>query len=96
MLTEQERQAKRERLAKATKAAKAYLVLTECGGEGVMFSNRPDARFAATGYKTGFDSSTLAETFREIYAYDEPNKQFRMVEIEAPSKETEHGKPIRN
>lgn len=63
----------------------AYLVLIDNGSEGVMFENKLDARFAATGKKGGFGRATLADEFREIYAYDEPKKQFRMVEIEVPN-----------
>lgn len=63
----------------------AYLVLTENEMEGVMFVDNADALFAATGNMEGWSCATLGDAFRQAYAYDEPEKQFRMIEIEVPN-----------
>lgn len=59
----------------------AFVVLIDDGEEGVVFKDKKDALYAATGEMNGFHCSTLADAFRETYAYDEPKKQFEMREI---------------
>tara|TARA_R110002124_G_scaffold222257_1_gene387651 strand:- start:206 stop:421 length:216 start_codon:yes stop_codon:yes gene_type:complete len=67
---------------------KAYLVWNpEAGdGEGVVFTEKPDAKYASTGKGMSLMSGvpTLAEEFRDIYAYDDPKKVFPIIEIEVP------------
>lgn len=69
---------------------KAFLVWNpEAGdGEGVVFTDTVDAKYASTGKKSFamFGVPTLAEQFRETYAYDDPNKVFPIIEIEVPGK----------
>lgn len=68
---------------------KAYLVWNPAAGdgEGVVFTDEPDAKYASTGKRgllRGSGVPTLAEEFREIYAYDDPKKVFPIIEIEVP------------
>lgn len=68
---------------------KAYLVWNpDAGdGEGVVFTDKPDAEYASTGKGMSITDGgvpTLAEEFRDIYAYDEPRKVFPIIEIEVP------------
>lgn len=71
---------------------KAYLVWNpDAGdGEGVVFAEESDAKYASTGKRrhlTGIGIPTLAEEFREIYACDEPRKVFPIIEIEVPDEQ---------
>lgn len=69
---------------------KAYLVWNpdagDGDGEGVVFTDKPDAKYASTGKLSlgTFGVSSLADEFREMYAYDEPRKVFPIIEIEVP------------
>lgn len=70
---------------------KAYLVWNpDAGqGEGVVFTESREALYASTGRGMSLASGvpTLALEFREIYAYDEPDKVFPIIEIQVPDKE---------
>jgi hypothetical protein len=68
---------------------KAYLVWNDEAKEGVVFSDAGDADYAATGFRTiqsGYTLgvSTLADEFREMYADDDEDIQFKVIEIELP------------
>jgi len=61
-----------------------YLVWNVPGSECVGFDDREDAEYAATGIdcSTSVGVSTLADAFRETFAYDEPDAEFQITEVE--------------
>lgn len=65
---------------------KAYLVWNPAAGdgEGVVFTDKLDAKYASTGNRQvgSFGVSSLADEFREMYTYDEPRKVFPIIEID--------------
>lgn len=68
---------------------KAYLVWNDETKEGVVFGDAGDADYAATGFRkiqSGYTLgvSTLADEFREMYADDDEDIQFKVIEIELP------------
>ena len=48
---------------------KYWIVMSDAIGEGVLFDNETDAKYAKTGQGVGggFGVSTLAEEFRNLY-----------------------------
>lgn len=65
---------------------KVFIVWNEDGTEGVAFIDRRDARDAAGISRPSIHASTLAESFRSIYAdediFDEPIHLFEIQEID--------------
>ena len=59
---------------------KVWFVWNEQAEEGIVLSERPDAKFAATGRQTTIGVSSLAYEWRELFADDDPNIVFAMTE----------------
>jgi hypothetical protein len=59
---------------------KAYAVWNEEAGEGVVFADRGDAEYAATGRSRSSGLSTVADEWRNIYG--ENGEQYDIQEIE--------------
>ncbi|WCW05331.1 hypothetical protein [Pseudomonas aeruginosa] len=67
-------------------AMKVFLIWNEDKSEGVVFTDRRDAEDAAGISRPSIHASTLAESFRSIYAdediFDEPVHVFEIQEID--------------
>lgn len=65
---------------------KVFLIWNEDESEGVVFTDRRDAEDAAGISRPSIHASTLAESFRSIYAdediFDEPVHIFEIQEID--------------
>jgi hypothetical protein len=59
-----------------------FIVFSYTAGEGVVFDDKNDAAYAATGEKHCFAPgiSSLAQEWRDLYA--ENNEQFEIIEKE--------------
>lgn len=58
---------------------KVFLVFDKVSGEGVVFSNREDAEYAATGVAETRMLSAIAEHWRECYGWEEEYDADRVV-----------------
>lgn len=68
-------------------ARKVFIVWNEQAEDGVVFADRSDARYAATGQSApgSFGDSTLGYTFRDVYADDEPDTRFPIIAVTLPA-----------
>ena len=62
--------------------AKVFLVWNETMTECVGFTDAADAKFASTGDSGGMPYSSLADSFRDLYAEDAEDEELTMVEID--------------
>ena len=60
---------------------KAFLVWNKEAGEGVVFSDRNDAVYAATERAESFGVSTLADEWRGVYGESGEKYEVREIEI---------------
>ncbi len=62
---------------------KIQLVWNAQAEEGIAFSSKVDAKYAATGLNTSLMGvSSLASDWRDTYAQDEPERIFPIIEID--------------
>lgn len=59
---------------------KDWFVWNEEAEEGVVLCDRNDVEFAATGRQISMGVSCVADRWRELYAEDEPEIEFPVVE----------------
>lgn len=60
---------------------KMYAVIAK-GEAGVLFADKADAEYAATGASDEGHTPTLGDAFREIYTPDNDFMQYEVVEID--------------
>ncbi len=73
-------------LAQRAIGKEVFIVWNERAEEGVVFSDRSDAHYAATGRPMPgtFGVSTIGDAFRETFADDEPELQFPIIRATLP------------
>ncbi len=73
-------------LAQGATGKEVFIVWNERAEEGVVFTDRSDAHYAATGRPMPgtFGVSTIGDAFRETFADDAPELQFPMIRATLP------------
>jgi len=63
---------------------KVQMVWNAQANEGICFTDKTDARFAATGRinSSTIGVSTIASEWRDSYAFDDPERIFPIIEID--------------
>ncbi len=63
---------------------KAFLVWNIESDEGLVFTDKHDARYAATGKLSSnmMGVSTIASEWRDCYAFDDPERIFPIIKID--------------